>query len=140
MKKAYWNGEYTAVITCVLYEVTRSSNPNHWQNMFVGNIRQAVKINYSGQTWYIDNEHGDGYYKVTKGQGSPWCGHKSVDDPIIKEELPEDKWQTIYDTEALKKESLAHDEWMKVNDPENYEKIQSLKSTINRMHLNRNSQ
>lgn len=40
--------------------------------------RKAVEVSYHGAKFYLDNEDGSGWAKVTKGHGSPRWGHSSL--------------------------------------------------------------
>ncbi len=130
MKKGYWNGEHTATFVGVTYEVTQSDKELHWQNMFIGKRRQGIKITYNKSTWIIDNEHGDGHYKVTVGLGSPQCGHKSIFNPINVIEIPDDEINVKIDVDGFKAEDEAHDKFMEEKNPEEYKKIESLRKFI----------
>ena len=135
MQKGFWNGEDTATFVGVTYEVTKSDGELHWQNMFIGKRRQGVQITYEGSTWIIDNEHGDGFYKVTFGQGSPRCGHKSIFNPINIVEIPDNEINVEYDIEGLKSESEAHDKFMEEKNPEEFKRMVSLRKMINKNKL-----
>lgn len=43
-----------------------------------GSIRLAVEVNYYGEKFFLDNEDGQGLFKVTKGRGSPKWAHSSL--------------------------------------------------------------
>ncbi len=130
MQKGFWNGEQTATFVGVEYEVTQSDGKLHWQNMHVGKRRQGIQITQGGKTWIIDNEHGDGYYKVTDGQGSPRCGHKSVFNPINVVEIPDSNILRNYDAVGIKSENEAHDAFIKETDPDEHKRLQALRETI----------
>ena len=134
MQNGYWNGEPTATFVGVTYEVTKiEDTPLSWLNSHVGKRRQGIQITYSGQTWIIDNEHGDGYYKVTKGFGSPRCGHKSVTNPINVTEIPDCDINTFYNYPAMRAENEAHDKYIEQINPEEFKRLKSLRSMINRI-------
>lgn len=134
MQKGFWNGE-PALFTGVIYEVTASNNPTHWQNRHVGKRRQGIFVHYKRQTFMIDNEHGDGYYKVTKGMGSPARGHHSVENPTNMLHIQDKHINTFYDTAALKKEVEELDQWTKENHPEVYEKIIAIREMLKKSPL-----
>lgn len=129
LKQGYWNGE-PAQFKVVLYQVLKPKVATWWTNSHVGEIRQAIQITYGNQTWIIDNQHGDGYYKVTTGQGSPTCSHKSISDYEIIEDVPEEKWQKEYDHEAIRKENELHDQWMERNHPEEHKRMLALREGL----------
>lgn len=128
-KDGFWNGE-PASFTVISYEVLRNENKNHWQNMFVGEKRQGVLITQYDQSWLIDNQHGDGYCKVTIGMGSPRYGHKSVVEHNVLGCLPESEWKTVYNSMMITKEGNDHDQWIQTNSPEDWKKIEGLRKMI----------
>jgi hypothetical protein len=130
MLKGYWNGEPTATFEGVNYRVEKAETPTWWQNRVVGTIRQGILITYAGETWLIDNEHGDGYFKVTEGMGSPRCGHKSLGGYTIIDTISDSEIKTAVDRDGLTKEELQHDKWMQENFPETFERLQSLKRSL----------
>lgn len=77
MAETFWNGEHCDA-EIVLIKVGPAAKPTFWHAGLEGTERFAVEVRYGGQTFYLDNEDGDGWYKVTKGRGSPRCGHKSI--------------------------------------------------------------
>lgn len=127
--KGYWNGE-SCDFEPVKYTVTQSETHTWWNNRFVGQRRQAIQITYQNQTWLIDNEHGDGYYKVTDGQGSPRVGHKSVSNPIDIEPIQYDEMNVRVDEKGILEEDKINDDYIKQSDPELYQKLESLKKAI----------
>ena len=97
--RTFWNGE-PAECTRVRV-VMGQAEPGWWCAGMEGTIRDAVKIVYRRQTFYIDNEGGfgsnevlaefngqrirdhvakpgDGWLKVTLGMGSPEYAHASI--------------------------------------------------------------
>lgn len=52
-----------------------------------GTERGAVEVNYYDQTFYLDNENGSAWRKVTLGGGGPEWGHSSLpdDSEVIRE-------------------------------------------------------
>lgn len=132
--KGYWNGE-PATFKGVTYEVTKPATETWWQSQYIGQRRQGIEITYEGATWIIDNQNGDGFFKVTRGMGSPRCPHKSIDNPINLEYLNDSEINKMLDTEGLKTESDAHRNWMKENHPELYERSESLRNHINKSKI-----
>ncbi|MDB0602147.1 hypothetical protein PL373_13510 [Tenacibaculum maritimum] len=128
--KGYWNGE-NATFRGVTYEVTESKDTElHWQNTHVGKREQAIEITYNDHTWLIDNEHGDGFYKVTYGQGSPRCGHKSIDTPINIKTIPDEQIKMVVDTDAIKEEQKKHEEWSSKKNPKIYNQMLELRKSL----------
>lgn len=85
----FWNGEPTPARKVTLV-VADSEAPRYWARSFVGTRRDAVEIEYGGETFYIDDGEipargmsdtrsaGAGWGKVTIGRGSPRYGHGSL--------------------------------------------------------------
>lgn len=73
----FWNGEpcRAKVVTVVVGKAPRET---WWCAKLEGQQRQAVEVEYAGQKFYLDNEDGSGWWKVTQGHGSPFVGHSSI--------------------------------------------------------------
>lgn len=136
MKTGYWNGEPTANYEGISYEVSAVEKPPlHWQNAFVGTRRQGLRITFQDQTWIIDNEHGDGHYKLNEGKGMWTAGHKSVVDP--KNIMPLDDCE-IRQLDALGrrtmlKEEVTYDEWASKAHPTEFARLQALRASAPKM-------
>ncbi len=78
-EKTYWNGEpcHAYIVKVV---VGKSLRPTWWCAGLEGQQREAVRVEYGEQVFYLDNETPgwSGWDKVTKGHGSPSIGHKSL--------------------------------------------------------------
>lgn len=72
--RTYWNGE-PADCRRVRVLVAPSSG---WAAEFVGTTRNAVEVRYFDEPFYIDDEDGSGWFKVTTGWGGPGWGHRSL--------------------------------------------------------------
>jgi len=81
-EETYWNGEpYPA--TKVRGIVGKPDKPTWWFAGLEGTERDAVRVGeLDGKGYnapfYLDNENGDGWKKVTKGFGGPHFGHSSL--------------------------------------------------------------
>jgi hypothetical protein len=73
----FWNGE-PAEAKRVTLEVADSSFPLYWAREFVGQRRDAVEVTYADTTFWLDDEGGHGWDKVTVGMGSPGYGHRNL--------------------------------------------------------------
>ena len=82
----FWNGEPCEARRVVVI-VGKSLRPTWWCAPFEGQRRAAVRVTYNGGTFYLDDETGSGWHKVTSGRGSPWVGHSSL--PDDSREVPE---------------------------------------------------
>lgn len=76
-QQCYWNGE-KAIARHVRVRVDKDLPPGWWCAGLEGTIRRAVAVTYGGETFYLDNEDGSGWLKVTVGRGSPGVGHRSL--------------------------------------------------------------
>lgn len=68
-----WNGEQcTAVRVKLRVEMPpHGQHPQYWARDLVGTVRKAVRVEYHGTVFYLDDETGAGWEKVTIGGGSP---------------------------------------------------------------------
>ena len=72
----YWNGEPTP---CERVVVKVGEAPHGWWCAgLVGTERDAVVVRYGSRTFYLDDEDGAGWTKVTEAKGSPHYGHASL--------------------------------------------------------------
>ena len=75
--KAQWNGE-ACQARRVLIRVGACSFPQGWYKELVGTEMRSVEITYADSIFYIADQDGNGWHKVTVERGSPHWGHKSV--------------------------------------------------------------
>lgn len=77
-EQTFWNYEPTpARIVRVI--VGQVETPTWWCAGLEGTERQAVEVSYPGsEPFYLDNEDGSGWRKVTQGRGGPDWGHSSL--------------------------------------------------------------
>ena len=78
-EKTYWNGE-PAHCRRVIVRVGTVEKPTWWCAGLEGTERKAVEVNYYGQKFYLDDENGSAWRKVTLGGGGPEWGHSSLPD------------------------------------------------------------
>jgi hypothetical protein len=149
LKKGYWNGElakYRVVNIMVGDEPQdlKLSIESHnkrflWFEPFIGTIRQVVEVHYGSQKFYLDNEDGTGYLKVTSGMGSPAYGHKSIYPKSILGNTLMGFIKTKVDRERLLSDQKSIDEYFDAKDHLGYlehkNTIKSLKETIIMMRL-----
>lgn len=75
--RTYWNGH--DVQAAKVSVVVGPCPPGWWCAPLVGTVRQAVRVDTGqGSPFYLDNEDGSGWWKVTKGKGSPRYPHRSL--------------------------------------------------------------
>lgn len=76
-EKTFWNYEPTPARK-VRVIVGKSARQTWWCADLEGTERAAVEVNYHGEKFYLDNEDGGGWRKVTHGRGGPDWGHSSL--------------------------------------------------------------
>lgn len=78
---AKWSG-YKCKARRVIIEVGEARLPTFWYAPFVGQEMRAVEITtthpFPEETFYIADEDGNGWHKVTVEGGGPHWGHLSV--------------------------------------------------------------
>lgn len=72
----FWNGEPVAAFRCKVL-VPRHSWPK-WLPTDASPLRHAVCVPHPDGRFFLDNEDGSGWAKVTDGRGSPHYGHRSL--------------------------------------------------------------
>lgn len=78
--KTYWNGEPCDANRAIAVISEPAPPEITWaESGFFYTPTQIVEVNYQGTTFYLDNESGGGWAKVTRGRGSPRYGHKQYD-------------------------------------------------------------
>lgn len=84
--KTYWNFEpCQARIVRVI--VGKSDLPTWWCADMAGTVREAVEVRYGKQLFYLDNEGGVGWRKVTTGRGDPRLSHANLPVEKVLEEI-----------------------------------------------------
>lgn len=78
-KETFWNGEPTPARR-VMVNVGESDVSTWWCASLAHTIRKAVEVTYGGCVFFLDDEQGDGWRKVTEGHGSPNVSHWSLPD------------------------------------------------------------
>ena len=72
-----WNGERCKARR-VLIRVGDCPFPKGWYRDLVGTVMRAVEVKQGDQPFYIADQDGNGWHKVTVEGGGPHWGHKSV--------------------------------------------------------------
>ncbi|MET7477972.1 hypothetical protein ABZT17_26895 [Streptomyces sp. NPDC005648] len=72
-----WNGEPCVATQVTVIVADDHVFPLYWARDFVGTRRKAIEVQYGDQTFYLDDEDGSGWDKVTHG-GSPAWGHRDL--------------------------------------------------------------
>lgn len=76
--KTYWNGEECQAVRAIATVEDAPEFLAYWAQDFVGDRRKIVWVRYGDQEFFLDNEDGQGWKKVTEGKGSPNVGHKEL--------------------------------------------------------------
>lgn len=77
MSKTQWNGEPCEARRITAIVVDNASFPVYWARDLVGTRRDVVEVVYGGSTFYLYDEAGEGWHKVTHG-GSPRWAHSNI--------------------------------------------------------------
>ncbi|MFI1535511.1 hypothetical protein [Streptomyces anandii] len=77
MADTRWNGEPCQALRITAIVADNSAFPLYWARHLVGTRRKIVQVEYGGETFYLDDEDGSGWNKVTHG-GSPHWTHSSI--------------------------------------------------------------
>jgi len=76
--KTYWNGEPT-LCEQVKIIVGGAYKPTYWYASLEGTKRKAIKVSYRDKApFYLDDEDGSGWLKVTEGRGMMTYPHASI--------------------------------------------------------------
>lgn len=122
----YWNGEPATYTACVVQIVRNDASPMHWYNAFVGTYRQAIQISQNGHSFVIDNETGTGQYKVTKGMGSPGCGHADLGPYLFISYIDKQYWHDSVNEDNIRFERTVIDAYQQATSPQEFERLQKL--------------
>jgi hypothetical protein len=78
--KTYWNGERCPAVRVRLAvgPPPKGLHPEYWAAYHIGQIRDAVRVDYNGRTFYFDDEDWSAWAKVTDGRGSPGWPSRSL--------------------------------------------------------------
>ncbi|MCI3277488.1 hypothetical protein [Streptomyces cylindrosporus] len=77
MTNTQWNGEPCTATQVTVTVADNGFFPAYWAREFVGTRRKAVEVEYGDHTFYLDDEDGSGWDKVTHG-GAPDWGHRDL--------------------------------------------------------------
>lgn len=129
MKKGKWNYTEDIEFTVIQVKILKTPTmPMHWQNAFIGEHRQAVRIDHGNHRFWIDNQDGSGLHKIAVGGGPGSYSAHLAEFHFIRE-LPESEWQQ-WDPILHRKHREAVDAWQKANFPEEFERMQELRKII----------
>lgn len=77
--KTYWNGESARANKVTVTVADKGTFSTPWFKDIVGQKRAAVEVIYGADVFYLDDENGSGWDKVTRGKGSPHIGHRQLE-------------------------------------------------------------
>ena len=124
----FWNDKPAKYVVFNYQPSKVEDTPAHWQNSLDDTVRQGLHIFTKGQDFYIDNEFGDGYLKITEGRGCPPYSHSSIENPL---NLQYDKFANLkymMDRVSKTKEQHKHDDWVKEHYPKIAERVRLLRA------------
>ncbi|WP_073946497.1 hypothetical protein [Streptomyces kebangsaanensis] len=78
MTDTRWNGEPCTARRVTAIVIDDGRFPAYWARHLVGTRRNIVEVVYGSSTFYLDDEDGSAWHKVTQGGGSPHWGHSSI--------------------------------------------------------------
>lgn len=79
-EQTYWNGEPCKArrVRVRLPETDTSEFASPWYRDLLGQVVPAVEVRYRGAAFFLYDENGSAWAKVTNGRGSPRFGHRSL--------------------------------------------------------------
>lgn len=77
MIRTQWNGKPCTALRVTVTVADDDRSPQYWARRLVGTRRNAVLVEYDGKIFYLDDEDGSGWRKVTHG-GSPRLAHSDL--------------------------------------------------------------
>jgi hypothetical protein len=96
MAQTYWNGEPTPAQRVLVVVADSGQFPKYWAWPFVGQRRAAVEVHYGEHLFYLDNEDGRGWAKVTEGHGSPRWAHSNLEASQVVGVWSEDQGEYVH--------------------------------------------
>lgn len=122
----YWNGLPAQITCCIIEIIPAPDKPMMWFNAFAGQERQVVEITQDGTTFIIDNQHGEGFFKVTTGMGSPGYGSSHFEEFRLVQYTEPAFWNRTLDPLQLARERKLIEEYQERTNPEEFKKVQAL--------------
>lgn len=138
LPKTFWNGVPCKVefVWVKILPEKREGTKMMWYLPLAGTERQALAVIQKGYRFLIDNHDGQGFAKVTGGNGMWTSGHRSYG--AIEEigRVSPDLWVLSFDKlKHDETEKIVNEYWSK-EDPEGFERMQN----FTKMILNMNTQ
>jgi hypothetical protein len=88
----YWNGEPCQAQKCEVEVADALQFKNYWARPLIGQRIKAVEVSVPDpdmEPFYLDNEDGEGWIKVTEGKGMWTYPHKTIE--IVEETVEYEK-------------------------------------------------
>lgn len=81
MEDTFWNGEPCSAERVIITVADMPHFPGYWAKAYglVGTEHPAVRIGYRNRTFFIDDEFGKGWRKVTEGRGEMQVPHAELE-------------------------------------------------------------
>lgn len=95
-KQARWNGEKCEAVRGTII-VGAADRPTYWHADLTGTRRKCVRVTSMGQTFFLDDEDGQGTAKVYEEGGGPRSGHRSLPDSEAETFILTDRGPSIDD-------------------------------------------
>lgn len=80
-----WNGEPCQALRATAVVADDERFPQYWARHLVGTRRNVVQVQYAGAMFYLDDEDGSGWHKVTHGGSPRWAHSNLTVDPLTVE-------------------------------------------------------
>ncbi|MER7971048.1 hypothetical protein ABTX35_18975 [Streptomyces sp. NPDC096080] len=77
MTETRWNGDPCTARRRRAVVTDNTAFPAYWARHLTGTLRDVVEVTYAGHTFYLDDEDGSAWRKVTTG-GSPQTEHRTI--------------------------------------------------------------
>lgn len=85
----FWQGEHVDARRVLVIVGDSGRFKRYWAKSLVGTERVAVEVTPVGGTpFYLDDEDGHAWRKITVEHGSPLAGHRNLDVERVIKELP----------------------------------------------------
>ncbi len=103
----YWNGR---PCPCTRVLVTVGAPPDRqvplaWWAGMEGTERRAVEVRAPGQPpYYLDDENGEGWSKVTVGKGLPNHGHRAIWPERVIRDLAPNEYPPVFKVPSLEEQ------------------------------------
>lgn len=79
-QETFWNFEPCLAEKVTITVAAMPEFPGYWaeEQGLVGTRHPAIRVNYKESIFFLDDEFGKGWRKVTEEQGSPLAAHSEI--------------------------------------------------------------